>query len=114
MIAPLLVFAGGGLGALLRYLVTLVVAGPLSTLLVNVVGSFAIGLLAGLQPEGTNLRLFLVTGLLGGFTTFSAFSIDSLALWQRGAALPAAGYVAASVALSLAAAAAAYSLVRPA
>ena len=54
----------------------------------NVLGSFLIGLLAGLfgaMETGHNLRLFLTTGFLGGFTTFSAFSLDALTLWERGA-----------------------------
>ena len=106
----LLVFVGGGLGALLRYLVSLVVEGPLATLAVNVSGSFLIGLLVAV-PAG-NLRLLLAVGLLGGFTTFSAFSLDALRLWQRGEPLLAAAYVVGSVLLSLAAVAAAAWTVR--
>ena len=100
-----LVFVGGGLGAVLRYLATLLIAGPIATLAVNVAGSFAIGLLAAtLPPDASQLRLLFMTGLLGGFTTFSAFSLDALGLWQRGQSGQAAAYVAASVVLSLAAA----------
>lgn len=107
-----LVFLGGGLGAVLRMLVgraSLLWFGPTfpwGTLIVNVAGSFAIGLLAGLFAAfetGQPLRLFLVTGLLGGFTTFSAFSLDALTLWQRGDLAQAAAYVIGSVILSLAA-----------
>ena len=81
---------------------------PWWTLAVNVAGSFLIGLLAGLfgaLETGHHARLFLTTGFLGGFTTFSAFSLDALTLWERGAASHAALYVLASVLLSLLAAA---------
>lgn len=73
----------------------------------NILGSFLMGLLAALLAEGPAAsqpwRLFLTTGVLGGFTTFSAFSLDALTLWQRGQTGLAALYVAASVLLSLAA-----------
>lgn len=119
------VFAGGGLGAVLRHGVgalSLRAFGPSfpwGTLIVNVVGSLAMGLLiAGLSalPGGASnsLRLFLATGLLGGFTTFSAFSLDVLTLWERGAILPALGYVAASLVLSFAGIAAGFALGRAA
>ena len=106
---PLLVFVGGGLGAVLRYGVARVAvlggwSAPLATLTVNVVGCLAMGLLAGWiarSVAGEPWRLFLMTGLLGGFTTFSAFGLDALTLWQRGAAVQAAAYVAASVLVSL-------------
>ena len=81
---------------------------PWWTLAVNVSGSFAIGLLAGLMgalESGHGARLFLVTGFLGGFTTFSAFSLDALTLWERGAPLQAGLYILGSVLLSLIAAA---------
>jgi CrcB protein len=104
--AAILVFLGGGLGALARFLAQLAVGGPLATLTVNVAGCFAIGLLAAAIPgHAVHIRLFFMTGLLGGFTTFSAFSLDALGLWQR-APGPALAYVAASLALSLLAAAA--------
>lgn len=106
VLSPLLVFVGGGLGALLRYLAALAVGGPLATLTVNLAGSFAIGLLAAMIPgEETQLRLFFMTGILGGFTTFSAFSLDAIALYQRGQPAAALAYVAATVLLGLAAAA---------
>ncbi len=111
--SALLVFIGGGLGALLRYLAALTVSGPLATLAVNVAGSFAIGLLAAAVPaQAGQLRLFLLTGLLGGFTTFSAFSLDTIAFYQRGDVAHAAAYVLASVFVSLAAAAAGLALAR--
>ncbi|WP_037498353.1 fluoride efflux transporter CrcB [Sphingomonas jaspsi] len=106
----LLVFLGGGLGASLRHGVnraTLAWFGPgfpVGTIGVNVIGSFLIGLCAGLfaaHGTGQPARLFLVTGVLGGFTTFSAFSLDALTLWQRGETMTAACYVLGSVALSL-------------
>ena len=113
MMGALLVFVGGGLGSLLRYLAALLVGGPLATLTVNVAGSFAIGLLAAAIPhDASQLRLFFLTGLLGGFTTFSAFSLDALGLWQRGALAPAAAYILASVLISLAAAAAGLAVAR--
>jgi CrcB protein len=108
----LLVFIGGGLGSLARHAVNrtafhlLGPSFPWGTMAVNIAGSFLIGLAAGLfasfetsQPA----RLFLITGFLGGFTTFSAFSLDALTLWQRGEPWVAGGYVAASVMLSFAA-----------
>jgi len=109
-----LVFIGGGLGSLARHGInrlglTLLGPGfPWWTMAVNVAGSFLIGLLAGLfgaMETGQNARLFLVTGFLGGFTTFSAFSLDALTLWERGAQFQAGLYVLGSLILSLLAAA---------
>lgn len=105
--ALLLVAAGGALGSVLRYLVSLLAVAwfgagfPWGTLAVNVLGSAAIGVLAGLGVQG-EMRLLLVTGLLGGFTTFSAFSLETGLLAERHAGL-AALYVAASLGLGLAA-----------
>ena len=114
--AALLVFLGGGLGALLRYGAGRLAAFPFGTLIVNVSGCLAMGLLLGwLTSRGADhgpARLFLATGLLGGFTTFSAFSFDTLLLWQRGAHGAAFAYVAASVILSLAAVALGFALTR--
>jgi len=112
MIMTLLqVAAGGALGAVLRFGVTLGmarVAGPgfpLGVLTVNVLGSFLIGVVVVLswQRGPEHLNPFLVTGVLGGFTTFSTFSLEALTLWERGAAGAAAAYVGLSVILSLAA-----------
>ena len=114
MQALALVFVGGGLGAAARHLVNLGAARlfglsfPWGTLGVNVFGSLAMGLLAAwlaarYEGGGQGLRLFLATGILGGFTTFSAFSLDAVALWERGAYGAAAAYVAASVFFSIAA-----------
>ncbi len=108
----LLVAAGGGIGAALRHLANLAALRllgtgfPWSTLFVNIAGSLAMGLLVGwlARRGGTpELRLFLATGLLGGFTTFSAFSLDFAALWERSAFGPALGYALSSVVLSIAA-----------
>jgi fluoride exporter len=76
---------------------------PWWTILVNVTGSFAIGYVAAVAPPGPELRLFLMTGVLGGYTTFSAFSLQTLDLAQRGDWTGAALNVVASVALCLAA-----------
>jgi CrcB protein len=112
----LLVGAGGAIGSLARYLAGIAVvswagsAFPLNTLLVNVVGSFAMGLLIALLARfdlppslATDARLFLAVGVLGGFTTFSSFSADVAALWERDAQLASVVYVFASVGLSIAA-----------
>lgn len=115
MIAKLaMVAAGGAVGASLRFLVghwSLRLLGPgfpWGTLIVNVLGSFVMGLLAVILMErypGAFGRFapLLLTGLLGGFTTFSAFSLDALALIERGKTGLALGYVGSSVLLSLAA-----------
>jgi fluoride exporter len=85
------VFVGGGLGAVARYGVgTLLARGsfPIATLAVNLVGSLCIGLIIGaflLRDDGAIWRLFLATGVMGGFTTFSAFALESVTLMQRGA-----------------------------
>ena len=103
---------GGAIGSALRYLTNLAAlrllgAGfPWGTAAVNVVGSFAMGLLAVLLLERTgNSRFapFLLTGVLGGFTTFSAFSLDAVRLVEQGHMDSAVYYIAGSVALSLAA-----------
>lgn len=90
-----LVAAGGALGASLRFLTGYTVKGidfPLGTLLVNGLGSFFIGFIAGLGTSQESLftkpgpRIFFITGVLGGFTTFSAFSLETLELFQAGKA----------------------------
>lgn len=114
------VVLGGGIGAGLRYLTNvgaLRLFGPgfpVATLVVNVLGSFLMGLLVELlaQRGGQRLAPFLMTGVLGGFTTFSAFSLDTITLWQRGETVLALVYVAVSVVLSLAAIALAMHLFR--
>lgn len=113
----LLVAAGGACGAVLRYAVQSWAAAwtlPWGTLLVNAVGSLAIGAtigaFAGTPWFEAGGRAFLVAGVLGAFTTFSAFSADALRLFSAGRFGWAAAYVLASVALSLAAAFAGYRL----
>ncbi len=102
-----IVFLGGGVGAALRHGVNLVAGRllgtsfPFGTLTVNVLGSLIMGLMvAWFAFEGTpsqHWRLFLTTGMLGGFTTFSTFSLDTALLYERGELGLAALYVAASV-----------------
>jgi fluoride exporter len=114
MASYLLVFLGAGIGGALRHGVNVGCARlcgtgfPWGTLTVNILGSFIMGALAGWLAfkagEGWSqpLRLFLTTGILGGFTTFSAFSLDAVLIWERGQNGLAATYVAASVLLSIA------------
>ena len=92
---------GGAAGSTLRYLTLTAVAAPTGTLIVNVAGSFAMGVLYVTLAQ--RLHPLFLTGLLGGFTTFSAFSLDAIKLWQSNQTLQAALYTAASVTLSLAA-----------
>lgn len=111
MMNLILVAAGGAIGAGLRHLVNglatrLVGTGfPWGTMAINVAGSFAMGvfieLLARRFGASNELRLFVATGILGGFTTFSAFSLDFAVLWQRGEMAAALGYAIASVIGSL-------------
>ncbi len=100
-----LVALGGALGSVLRYVALLALPAPWGVMAVNVLGSFLIGLV--FVPAGRlGLSPLVMTGLLGGFTTFSAFSLDALRLWTAGAVGQAAIYVAGSVLVSLAAVAA--------
>lgn len=104
MLNVLLVAAGGAAGSVARYLLSLVPvpgAWPTMTLITNFVGAVLIGLVAGLSPArlSTEGTLLLKTGLCGGFTTFSTFSLETVTLWQQGHAGLAALYAAASVAL---------------
>ena len=105
---------GGALGASARYMTGLAAARllgpgfPWGTLIVNVAGSFLMGGLVVLLAHlgGNRWAPLLMTGVLGGFTTFSAFSLDAVTLWDRGQPMLAGAYVGASVVLSLAALAA--------
>jgi len=110
--SSLLVTLGGGAGTWLRYMAgrgTIALIGPVrasafpwATLAVNVLGSFAMGLLVGWlarhgSSHGESWRLLLGVGLLGGFTTFSSFSLEFALFVERGAMAQAAGYVAVSL-----------------
>jgi len=117
------VAAGGAIGASLRHLFGMVsmrlfgTGFPYGTLGVNIAGSFLMGtLIAWLafrsEGAGQGLRLFLATGVLGGFTTFSAFSLETILLWERGETGLAAFYVLVSVVLSIAALSGGLALVR--
>src|SRR5688500_4070536 len=111
MTAYLIVFLGAGLGGMLRYGVNIAALRllgsifPYGTLTVNVVGSFIMGMLAGYfalkANPGQTWRLFLTTGVMGGFTTFSAFSLDTVMLYERGTLVLTALYGVASVGLSI-------------
>jgi len=113
MQAFFIVFIGAGLGGVMRHAVNLFcarffgIAFPHATMIVNVVGSLILGLLIGyfaLRGDPTQLwRLFLVTGILGGFTTFSTFSLDFALLYTRGETMLAFGYALGSVILAISA-----------
>jgi CrcB protein len=107
-----LVFVGSGIGGVVRHLfngwITVVVGGgfPIGILLINIIGSTLMGVVAGwFAFKGSaplDVRIFLTTGILGGFTTFSAFSLDAALLYERGKPAHAAIYIVASVMLSIA------------
>ncbi len=109
----LLAAFGGAIGSVLRYLVGVFSVRwfgpsfPWGTLAVNVVGSFIIGLMVEMIARRFNasmeLRVFIVTGILGGFTTWSSFSLDTMVLFERGAIAAAAAYVIGSLVVSFAA-----------
>ncbi len=114
MTPTLLVMIGGAIGAAARFQLGNL-AGPYATLTANILGGFAMGLLAALVVRAEDpARLLLGTGLLGGFTTFSAFSLETLTMIERGQAGAAFLYVAASVLGALAALLAGLSLGRAA
>ena len=118
----LILLLGGGLGAVGRFAIALWVdehtgiGFPWGTLAVNVAGCFGIGVIATLADEHTlvspGLRLFLVTGLLGGFTTFSAFGMETWQLVEDGRGLAALANAAGSLAAGLAAVAAGVAITR--
>jgi CrcB protein len=122
MMNYLLVFVGGGLGSTLRHIVnvvstrTLGTAFPYHTFMINITGSTVMGLVAGyLAFKGEAAlpwRMFLMTGILGGYTTFSAFSLDAGLLYERGEIGLALLYVLGSVVLSIAGLFAGLALVR--
>ena len=124
--ASLVVFAGAGLGGVLRHWFNLAAARwlgsdfPWGTFGVNVLGSFAMGLLAGWLAFRTGagwpqpVRLFLATGFLGGFTTFSAYSLDAVLLWERGREMAAVVYAGGSMLAGFAALVAGLAIMRSA
>ncbi len=119
MLKIFLVFIGGGLGATARFLVTTILAGklgnfPLGTFAANVLGSFAMGLVLGflVGRNAESFRLFAAVGFLGGFTTFSSFSAETLTLIQGGQIFSAAVNAFGSLAAGLAACAAGLTLAR--
>ena len=116
-----LVMAGGALGAALRFQATLLAlrmgqgSFPLATLSVNVIGGLLMGMLAALVLKGDAaepFRLFAGVGVLGGFTTFSAFSLELFQMIERGQMVAALGYALISVILSVAALAIGFTLTR--
>jgi CrcB protein len=122
MTAYFVVFLGGGLGAALRYFVTNLAIRwlgpelPWGTIIVNVSGSLIMGLLAGWFAYHTDshqtLKIFLTTGILGGFTTFSTFSLDVATVYEKGDVMVAVVYIAISVFISIAMAVVGLALMR--
>jgi CrcB protein len=104
----LLVGLGGGIGAMLRYFFSLIIKHttfPYNTLFINIAGSLLIGIVFGLSAKNEaisdELKLFLATGICGGFTTFSAFSVENMQMLKEGNYVTAAVYIFASVLLSI-------------
>ena len=115
----LLVGFGGAIGSMLRYAATLLLNSkyfPYATLAVNIIGSFIIGLVFALSIKHedflNNWKLFLATGICGGFTTFAAFSLENMGLLQSGKIALAATYIILSVLLGIAATFFGYQLIR--
>lgn len=117
-----LVFVGGGLGSTLRYMINVLCGRafgmnfPYSTFIINITGSTVMGLIAGylaFKGEASQpWRIFIMTGILGGYTTFSAFSLDAITLYERGEIATAVLYVVGSVVLALTGLVAGLALVR--
>jgi CrcB protein len=110
LVGDIIVFVGAGIGGAMRHGVNVVFRAlgsdfPYGTLFTNVVGSLVMGLLGGLFAlkfdPGQSWRLFLTTGILGGFTTFSTFSLEAVVLYERGELGSMAVYVISSVMLSI-------------
>ncbi|MEY3527419.1 MAG: hypothetical protein RI997_1528 [Pseudomonadota bacterium] len=124
MNSTFIVFLGGGIGAAIRHLVNQAVgrvAGtdfPFGVMAINISGSLVMGLAAGYfafkasESWSETARLFMTTGVLGGYTTFSAFSLDAMLLWERGEPGLAVAYVLGSVVLSIIGLAAGLGIVR--
>jgi CrcB protein len=113
----LLVGLGGGIGSILRYVASIMLTTkrfPYATLSINILGSFVIGLVLAFSIKNehfaNNWKLFLATGICGGFTTFSAFSLENMQLLQSGKTGVAFLYIALSVVLGIAATFAGYQL----
>lgn len=110
---------GGALGSIARYTVSLLMSSkyfPYGTFLVNIIGCFTIGIFMALSIKNqtttfNNYKLFLTTGLCGGFTTFSAFAIENVQLFENGKPLVALTYILLSVVLGIAAAFIGYKLI---
>ena len=114
----LLVGLGGAIGSLFRYGLGLLIGirvFPIATLFINIIGSFIIGLVIGLSLEyesfNLNWKPLLATGLCGGFTTFSAFSIENIQLMQQGKFLLSGAYILLSIILGITAAWIGYELI---
>lgn len=115
----IIVAAGGGLGAMLRYGISMLMKNtgfPVATLLINIAGSFVIGIVMAMSvrtvaPLNETTKLILATGICGGFTTFSAFSYENLALLQSGRFYIALIYIMASVLLGILAAWAGFKMI---
>ena len=124
MNSTFIVFLGGGIGAAIRPLVNQAVGRvtgtdfPFGIMAINISGSLVMGLAAGYfafkasESWSDTARLFLTTGVLGGYTTFSAFSLDAMLLWERGEPGLAVAYVLGSVVLSIIGLAAGLGIVR--
>lgn len=106
----ILVGLGGGVGSILRYITSVITLKyysstfPLATFIVNIVGCLIIGVLVGLFDKNIlsdDLKLLLITGFCGGYTTFSAFSLENILLLQSGHYLILITYIVASVLVSL-------------
>jgi len=92
---------GGAIGSVLRFLTVAAVGTPIATLIVNALGSFVMGVLFVALATRMTVAPFLMAGILGGFTTFSAFSLDAYKLFESGLMGQALAYVAGSVGLSI-------------
>lgn len=118
----LLIGFGGGIGSMLRYLTSVLTTKllyhnfPLATFLVNIVGCLLVGLLVGIfeqrQLLDSNLKYLFITGFCGGFTTFSAFSLESFTMFQNGNYLFAVLYITASILFGLLAVWGGFSLIK--
>ncbi len=99
------VFIGGGIGSVFRYVVCAIVASHWATICVNLIGAFLIGMayeyFSTSADLSTRLKLFIMSGLLGGFTTFSTYLLDFITLFQEGQKIEAISYLLTSIILGL-------------